>query len=111
MRGSFSFWEQVMILTPVTNSSVNHAVGASAANMGAAMAAGQFWTLVSNVALWIKQGSDAALTATPASVGGAGCMLWPANFPLVFRGDDGADLSIIADSTTGKASITRNINF
>jgi hypothetical protein len=99
-----------MIMTPLASSSIEHAVGVAAANMGASMIVGEYYTLVANVAFWFKQGTDAALTGSPASAG-AGSMYWPANLPLTLRGDEGPDVSIIEDAATGKASLTRMINF
>lgn len=59
------------------------------------------YLFVSTTACFIKQ-SAGATAATAASTS----MLWPANYPLFIDGSLGARLTVIRDTTDGKASLT-----
>lgn len=58
------------------------------------------YSYVSNVATWIAQG------ASPTASAGAGSMYVPANVVVILDGAYGAELSVIADASSGKASLT-----
>lgn len=99
-----------MLLSPDTSTSLELAVGAAHAEFNANMAAHTYWLFVSTTNCWIKQGAHAALVTSGASAG-AGSMFVPALAQVVISGDLGADLSVIEDTTTGKASLTRVIHY
>lgn len=99
-----------MLLSPDTSTALEVAVGVAHVEFNASMAAHTYWMFVSTTNCWIKQGSHAALTASGASAG-AGSMFVPALAQVVISGDLGADLSVIEDTATGKASLTRMMHY
>lgn len=92
-----------MIPFPVITSGADFvAVGATSAQFPniTAMAVNQYFLYSSNVASWIKQGSN------PTASAAAGSMFVPAGYPVIICGADGAKLATIQDATGGKASLT-----
>lgn len=90
-----------MIPIPDITTSIEIAVGASHAEFGSAMAAGQLWEFCSNTNCWIKQGS------APVASAASGSMFVPALKSVYIDGKFGANLSVIQDSAGGKATLTR----
>lgn len=63
------------------------------------------YMFMSNCDVWLKQDSSVNLAASPATIGGAGCIFVPNRTILPIDGSCGADISVIEDSTGGKASL------
>lgn len=95
-----------MKVCPVTSTSDSMAVTGTAATMAPAMTDGSYWGFVCSVACWVKQGTAAALAISPATAAD-GSMYIPAGVVVLFDGTIGDSLSVIRDSTSGTASLTR----
>lgn len=87
--------------SPDPSSSIEKAVGAASVPFGATMTKDDAYLFVSSTACWIAQGTS------PVASAGAGSMYVPANVVIAISGRAGADVAVIQDSVSGKASLTR----
>lgn len=77
------------ILYPASTDSEYLAVTTSAQDITTAMLPGEIWVYTSNVDTYIEQ------AASPTAAASDGSMLVPAGCPVVIKGDEGAELSVL----------------
>lgn len=92
----------LLIAIPTTAITVAAATGASA-TITAAMTSGQVWELCANTAIYYTQGSSPVASAAV----GTGSSFLGAGATVRLDGVNGANVAVIADAVTGKATLTR----